>query len=286
MNWSAIAELAALAGAPLILAVIGELLLQRSGMINIGLDGLMLFAALGAVVGAAATGSAIGGVLAAICASALLAALFGIMTIKLGTDQIVTGAALNFVAIGITGFIYGHSREVLAGTSATIDSAALVILFAWGVAPLAAAVTLSHTRLGLRIRAAGDYPDALTLQGMPVAFYRWTALALEALLAGVAGSLFSLMLAHGFAENMTAGRGFIALAIVILGRWKPAGAVAATALFSLTIALQYAIQAGSLKLQFHLLLALPYLATLLILAAVTTRSRAPRWLGKNSRIEN
>lgn len=130
------------------------------------------------------------------------------------------------------------------------------------------------------MRAAGDNPDALHFGGISPARYRWLALAAETLLAGLAGGYLSLGLANGFAENMTAGRGFIALSIVIFARWSVRGALAGVALFAAATALQYALQAGGLGVPFHLLLGLPYVVTLLILAAVPGRVEAPAALGK------
>lgn len=120
----------------------------------------------------------------------------------------------------------------------------------------------------------------MTANGTSVALHRSAALAIEAMLVGCAGAYLALLLSSGFAENMTAGRGFIALAIVIFGRWRVAGAVAGTALFGAAAAMQYAIQAMERGVQFHLLLALPYVVTLLILTGIAGRVRAPQALGK------
>lgn len=282
MSWMPLIELALAAGLPLMLVVTGELILQRSGMINIGLEGLMLAAALGAVIVSRMSGSSVAGMAGGITAALMLAALFGLMTIHARADQIVTGAAINFVAAGLTAFIYGRWKFELSSSITSFDLPVWALTLTWAAVPAIAAAFLYSTRAGLRLRACGDYPDAIALQGLSVARYRWTALLIEGVAAGLAGATFSLILASGFAENMTAGRGFIALAVVVLGRWRPLGAVAGAALFSLTIALQYALQAGSIKLQFHLLLALPYVVTLLVLTIVTTRIQAPRWLGREN----
>jgi ABC-type uncharacterized transport system permease subunit len=132
------------------------------------------------------------------------------------------------------------------------------------------------TSFGLRLRAAGENPEAVRHAHA----YRWSALAIEAVLAGMGGAYLSLALSSGFAENMTAGRGFIALSIVIFGRWKVRGAIIGTALFGVAAALQYTMQAMNIGLPFHLLLAVPYVVTLLILCGIAGRVRAPEGLGK------
>ena len=263
--------LAIVASTPLLLAVQGELVVQRSGMINLGIEGMMLAAAMGAAFS--------GGVAGGIAAAAVIAALFGVFTIALRADQIVTGTALNLLALGMTSFIYRERAASLIATAPVLTSD-YVLPLAWLVAPLALAVVLWHTSFGLRLRACGENPEAVAASGRSVALYRWIALAIEAVLAGAAGAYLALALSRGFAENMTAGRGFIALAIVIFGRWKLKGALLGTALFGITAALQYALQAANRGIPFHLLLALPYLVTLLILCGLAGRVRAPEALGR------
>ena len=136
------------------------------------------------------------------------------------------------------------------------------------------------TSFGLRLRACGEYPEAVTASGSSVAQHRWSALAIEGVLVGAAGADLALALSSGFAENMTAGRGYIALSIVIFGRWKMKGALLGTAVFGAAAALQYAVQTMSHGVQFHLLLAVPYVVTLLILCGIAGRVRAPEALGR------
>ena len=260
--------LAIVASTPLLLAVEGELVVQRSGIINLGIEGMMLAAAMTATL----THSLWGGILGA----AAMAALFGFFAIVLKADQIVTGTAINLLALGLTGFVYREMQEAFARPLPHVDRD-LIVPAAWIVLPIALAALLWRTMFGLRLRACGENPDVI---GRQVPFYRWSALAIEAVLVGVAGSHLALVLSSGFAENMTAGRGFIALSIVIFGRWKLKGALLGTAVFGLAAAGQYALQAASIGLPFHLLLAVPYVVTLLILCGITGRVRAPEALGR------
>jgi simple sugar transport system permease protein len=194
-------------------------------------------------------------------------------------DQIVTGTATNLLAVGLTSFVYRELQQRGDFTNAlpTLRVDAIVPL-AWIVIPIVLALLLWNTTFGLRLRASGENPEAV---GASVNTHRAIALAIEAVLAGLAGAYLSLGLSSGFAENMTAGRGFIALSIVIFGRWRIKGALLGTAIFGLAAALQYALQASSQGVPYHLLLAVPYVVTLLILCGVAGRVRAPEALGRS-----
>ena len=270
--------LAIVASIPLLLAVEGELVVQRSGIINLGIEGMMLTAALTAVVAAQLSGSVVLGFLGGIAGGLLIAALFGLFVIVLRADHIVTGTAINLLALGGTSFAY---RELQLSAREIPQLRTDVILpIAWVIAPIVLGVLLWNSSFGLRLRACGENPEALAAAGRSVPRYRWVAMMIEALLVGIAGAYLSLALSSGFAENMTAGRGFIALSIVIFGRWKMKGALLGTAIFGLAAAMQYALQAANRGVPFHLLLAVPYVVTLLILCGVAGRVRAPESLGK------
>jgi ABC-type uncharacterized transport system permease subunit len=271
--------LAIVASTPLLLAVEGELVTQRSGMINLGIEGMMLVAALTSILGSRATGNAFVGFLAGIGGAAAIALLFGIFVIHFRADQIVTGTAINLLALGVTGFVYsGLASDLFSQREAAAGSTSIVGL-AWIVFPIVLALVLWRTSFGLRLRACGENPEAVAAAGHSVAAHRWWALAIEAIAAGLAGGYLSLAYS-GFAENMTAGRGFIALSIVIFGRWKLKGALLGTAIFGFAAAVQYALQASSENVPPHLLLAVPYVVTLLILCGVAGRVRAPESLGR------
>lgn len=274
--------LALAAGVPIILAALGELILQRTGMINIGLEGVLLGAALGAVVAAKATESVMIGVAGGIAGAAVIAAVFSVASIVLKSDQVIAGAAANFVAIGLTGLVYRRwSGSLVSGVPGFSDEAQRAFLVStWIIAPLLVWALLWATRPGFRMRATGENPAAVRLNGLDADGYRWAAVGCQVLLAGLAGSYLSLALSHGFAENMTAGRGFIALAIVIFGRWRPAGVAAGAALFALSVTLQYYVQAADARVSYHLLLMLPYAITLTVLALMKGGTRGPEALGQ------
>jgi ABC-type uncharacterized transport system permease subunit len=273
--------LAVVASTPLLLAVEGETVVERSGIINLGIEGMMLTAAMTATVAAQLTGSVVVGFIGGIAGAALIGAIFGVFAIVRRADQIVTGTAINFLALGVTGFVYREleQHDVFMRAVPTLAHDAIVPL-AWIVLPIALAVMLWNTGFGLRLRACGENPDAVRASGASVEAHRWLALAIESVLLGIAGAYLSLALSSGFAENMTAGRGFIALSIVIFGRWSMKGAILGTAVFGAAAAIQYALQATSRGVPFHLLLAVPYVVTLLILCGIAGRVRPPESLGK------
>jgi ABC-type uncharacterized transport system permease subunit len=246
-------------------------------MINLGIEGMMLTAAMTAVLTQQSTGSVIVGFAGGVAGALVIAMLFGLFAIRYKADQIVTGTAINLLALGVTGFVYKAAGGAMFSVSLMREvTQYAVVLLAWIAAPALLATLLWMTSFGLRLRACGENPQAM----QHVHAYRWSALAIEALLAGSGGAFLSLALSSGFAENMTAGRGFIALSIVIFGRWKVRGAIIGTALFGVAAGLQYTLQAMSIGLPFHLLLAVPYVVTLLILCGIAGRVRAPEALGR------
>jgi ABC-type uncharacterized transport system permease subunit len=292
--------LAIAAATPLLLAVMGELTVERSGVINLGLEGMMLMAAMSAVLAAQWSHSAVIGIGGGIAGALAVAIAFGIPAIGFRTDQIVTGTAVNFLALGVTGVVYRQLQgsgvfqqavpHLSTGGIPGLRSVWIVgpILFgqdllipvAWLAVPLLAGIVLWRSSFGLRLRASGENPAAVTAAGFSVDGHRWAALVIEGCLAGTAGAYLSLSLASGFAENMVSGRGFIALAIVIFGRWRIRGSVAGAALFGAAAATQFALQASGRGVPFHLLLALPYVITIAILCGATGAVRSPEALGK------
>jgi len=291
MNGASILALALLAGTPLLLAVVGELIVQKAGMINVSLEATMLTAALMAALIASWSHSVAIGFAAGVAGGAVIAFGFGFLVIILGVDQIVAGTSLNLLALGITGVVYQQTRDTVEAIPAirTLRWAAgipilerldLVVFVTWLVIPFMAAMLLWRTRAGLRLRACGENPRTIEHAGLRAADYRWSALALEAMLAGIAGAYLSLSLSPGFAENMVAGRGFIALAIVIFGRWTLRGVTAGVLLFSLGSSIQFLLQAQQHQVSFHLFLMLPYVLTLLILILSPSGVSSPASLGK------
>lgn len=287
--------------APLLFAALGELVHERAGIVNIGIEGLMLIGALAGMVGCHMTQSPLLGLLAACLASALAGGLFGVWVVWLDASQIVAGAALNILAVGVTGVAY---RAIFGVTGAALavptfepltlgaNSADIALLsplrqnvlvyLAIALVPLVW-IVLFRTRLGLRLRAVGEAPDAAASVGVRVARVRWGAVVAGSILAGIGGAYLSLAYSNTFAEGMSSGRGFIALAIVVFGRWHPAGVLAGALLFGGATALQFDLQARGVAISYHLMLMLPYVLTLAVLVLAGGGISAPAALGQQRR---
>ena len=284
---------------PLLLAALGETLAERSGVINLGIEGSMLAGALAAAIGSSAGGPATG-LLAALVAGALLAALFAMVSVHAGADQIIAGTAITLGAVGLTGALYrsyygaggaGLSIPTLGPSEIPLLADVPVLgaaLFAQPVTTYGAAAIvpllwwfLFRTRPGLALRAAGESGAGAKAAGVRVRAVRTAAVVGGGALAGLAGATLVLAQVGTFSERMTAGRGFIAIAIVVLGRWHPVGVLAAAILFGAATALQFVFQASGLGVPYQLFLTLPYLLALLGLAGAVGRVRAPRDLGRH-----
>lgn len=295
---------AALASAvPLLLAGVGECVVERAGVVNIGVEGLMLVAALAAVMASHAAASAAVGVLAAVAAAMLLAAGFGAITIYRNANQVVAGTAVNLLALGLTGAINGtvtrrlalENVSRLAGVKLPSLSVPLLsrlpvvgpTLFAGNALVYLAFLSvpaawwfLQYSRPGLQFRAVGEYPEAAEAAGTDVRRTRLLAVLAGASLTGLAGAFLSIGHVVTFVENMTAGRGFIALALVIFARWNPWGVLAGALIFSLATGLATSLgSSGRGSPAEVFLLALPYLATLIALLPRARHALAPAALG-------
>jgi general nucleoside transport system permease protein len=288
--------------APLLLAALGELVVERAGLIHIGIEGAMLVGAFAGFAVASATGSAPAGVSAAILAGAASGSLFAAFAVGRGADQIVVGTAVNLLALGGTALA---ARALWAGapppapTIAPLVSGAAAELpwigpvllrqtpFVWAGLALTAlvGVALARTRAGLRLRAVGESARSADAEGVSVGRTRIAAVVFGSALAGLAGAELSLAQSDTFSEGMTAGRGFIALAIVIFGRWRASGVLLAALFFGLTTALQFRLQARGAAIPYPVSLMLPYLVTLAVLAFASGRGRAPGDLGRAYRRE-
>ena len=278
-------SLAALAAAalrlwvPLALASQGGVLSERSGVVNIGLEGMMLGGAFAAVAAAHATGSAWGGAVAGVAVGALLGLLHAFLTQTLKVTHILSGVGLNLGVLGFTTFAFRRLGDTSLQTSAQIPGAAMVVLTALVVA--ASGFVLARTPLGLRLRACGENPRAARASGVSVPRLRFGAVTLSGALAGLGGVALALTGLGTFTENMTAGRGYIALAAVIFGRWNPLGAAAAALFFALGDAAQQSLQTAGwgTRIPPDFLTLLPYLLTLAALATFSARNIAPAALG-------
>jgi general nucleoside transport system permease protein len=283
---------------PLLLAATGETVTERAGVINLGLEGMMLAGALAATLGATAVGPWTGLALA-VLAGMLLAAAFAAVAIGARADQIIAGTALTLGAVGLTGTIYrqaygtggaGLALPTLASVPIPLLSRIPILgpaLFDQPAPTYLALVALPvvwwvlfRTRPGLALRATGEGAAIARAAGVRTGLVRTAATMVGGSFAGLAGATLVLAQVGTFAEKMTAGRGYVAIAIVVLGRWHPAGVAVAALLFGAATALQYVFQALGLAVPYQLFLMLPYVLTLLALAGAVGRVRAPADLGK------
>jgi ABC-type uncharacterized transport system permease subunit len=303
--WSALLSATLRSATPLTFAAIGGLFSERSGVVNIGLEGMMLTGAFFAIWGADRTHSWIGGLVIAMAAGGALALIYAYFAIQLRADQIVGGTAINFLALGITGYLYidvygvkGTPNDLPGIPDVRIswldripphglgrflqDSFGQMNLMIW-MSLLLLVVTwllMFKTPLGLRIRAVGEHPRAADTVGISVYRVRYGSVTLSGVLAALGGAYLTLGFVHSFSENITAGRGFIALAALIFGGWRPFGAYGATLLFGFSSALAirlpdaYGPSAGTL------FSALPYVLTLIAVAGVIGRSIPPAAVGR------
>jgi len=270
---------------PLALAALGENIVQKSGVINVGMEGMMLGGAFGATLFTLASGSPVLGVLAGAGVGAAVGLTFAGIAIRLAANQIVVGIAINLLAQGVTGTLYQNlfGRREAGLTTASLphvlgDQTILFVL-ALLMGP-AIWYWLTHTRAGLELRACGEHTGAADSAGLNVFRIRTAALVFGGAMAGIAGASLSVGSSNTFVPEMTAGRGFIALAIVTSGRWRPLGCMAAAAIFGFADALQYRGQSLGLHVPNDLLLAAPYLATLLILGFGYRGPGSPAALGQ------
>ncbi len=275
---------ALLLAAPLLLAAAGELLLERAGSIQIGLEGTMLVGAFTAFAAARSGAGPEAAFLAAAFAGFLAGAAFALFSVAGRADPILVGTAWNLVAAGGTAFFY----QLLAGATGsvleirTLPPLALGLpaaAFAAFLVPVALEIFLTRTRPGLSLVAAGENPLALAATGGSVVAVRTAAAIAAGGLGALGGALLVLTVSPTFVEGVTAGRGFLALALVVFARWKPLRLVPGALLVAGATALQYRLQAGGSRIPYAVFLALPGLLALFALAAARGRGGAPRALG-------
>jgi len=283
---------------PLLFAATGETITERSGVINLGIEGIMLAGALAAAIGATTWGPW-GGLAMAALAGMLAAGLFALLAIGARADQVITGTAVTLAMVGLTGTIYrqaygvqgvglsiptfsdlavpGLYRIPVLGPGFFQQPAPTYLVFA--ALPLVWWV-LFRTRVGLALRATGEAAAMARATGVRTTLIRSAATIIGGAFVGLGGATLVLAQVGTFAERMTAGRGFLAIAIVVLGRWHPGGVALAALLFGLATALQYLFQALGVQAPYQIFLMFPYLLTLLALAGAVGRVRAPGDLGR------
>ncbi len=271
---------------PLMLAAMGGLWCERSGVTQIALEGFMLIGAFFGAVVALGTGSAWLGFAGGIAAGMLFSMIYGVMVLHARANQIVAGMAMNFLAMGIppvlSAFWYGSGGSTpMLPESARFEW--FPIYFALAVV-VVSALLYSKSRFGLRMRFAGEHPKALATSGVSVLLKRWQGVLISGACAAAAGAALSLCLASSYSRGMSAGRGYIALAAVILGKWRPVPTALACLLFGVAEAAQIRLQGvilwGSEAVPVQFIQMLPYIVTLVVLAGFVGRARAPEFLGQ------
>ncbi|HEY6068616.1 MAG TPA: ABC transporter permease [Gaiellaceae bacterium] len=290
--WPALLSATLIWATPLTYAAIGGMLSERSGVVNIGLEGMMLSGAFFGALGADKFGSWPMGLLCAAVSGACFALIHAILSIHLRADQIVSGTAINFLALGVTGYffidIYGENGtpgnlpripDVNVGFLGSVFGHLNLMIWLSFALLIVAHITLFKTPIGLRIRSVGEHPRAADTVGISVYATRYAAVTLSGILAALGGAYLSIGYVGSFGENMTAGRGFIALAAVIFGNWRPFGAFAAALLFGGSTALSFRLAQpwGNTSVLFQ---ALPYVLTLIAATGVIGRPHPPAAVGR------
>ena len=290
---TAFLEAAIRTATPLLLAAIGESVAERAGVINIGLEGCIIVGAYAAFV--AGSAGIIPGYGASIVAGMLIGLVLAVVSVLLRRDQIIVGTALTMLGLGLTGTLFrarGATTLVVETEPAfriplLADLPLIGALFAQPPITYAAILLvpalwwwMNRTHAGLALRATGEAPDAARAAGIRVQAVRVAAVVFGSAMGGLAGGTLVLAQAGTFAEGMSAGRGFLAIAIVALGRWRPVGVALASLVFGSAMALQFVVQALGWRVRYELVLMIPYLLTLIALGAFA-RSAAPAMLGRH-----
>jgi simple sugar transport system permease protein len=285
---------------PLVYAALGELVAERAGVLNLGVEGMMLVGALAAFAVGVSTGSLALGYLAAVCASMLMALLFAVLALSLQTNQIATGLALTLFGLGLSAFagrkFTGLPIEGIPSLSIPVLSHLPLIgplLFRFDAAVYGSIVlyavierVLNHTRLGLQLRAVGESPAIAHALGQPVLLTRYLAVMFGGATSGMAGAYLSTALTPMWVEGMSAGRGWIALALVVFATWKPLRVLLGAYLFGGVTILQLHAQGLGLSVPSEILSMLPYAATIVVLVIIcrdpkTILLNQPASLGKS-----
>jgi simple sugar transport system permease protein len=285
---------------PILMAAMGGILIERSGTFAVGLEGMMLSGAFCGVVGAFLSGSIVGGLLAACLGGLFFGLIIAIATTRFDTEHMVTGLAANLLALGLTSFVL---RTVVGGGKAPVIHIPLLqpvavpvladipligallfhqppLTYLAFVGVIAIAIFLRRTRGGLLLSASGENPLAVFAAGTDPIYVRFAALLAGGAIAGLAGAVLSLQQIGTFTDGMTGGRGYMALAAVIVGRWFPLGTLAGCLMFGATEALQLRAQAFNLPVSSYVIQMVPYLAALLVLAGLGRTARLPAAIGQ------
>jgi Uncharacterized ABC-type transport system, permease component len=283
---------------PLAFAALGETVVERAGIINVGLEGAIIAGAFGGFVLAGATGTWMGFIGAGV-AGMIIAAVFAFFTIRLEADQIIGGTAISLFGLGLTATLYGQIYGATGAALSIPTMSAVTVPLLSEIPILGSSIFeqppityvlyalvplvwwwMYRTHAGLGLRATGEDPRAAAAAGIPVRRTQFLAILFGGVLGGLAGGVLVIAQSGSFAEGMSSGRGFIAIAVVVLGRWHPLGVLAAALTFAAASALQYLFQAMGWTIPYQAFLALPYVLTLLGLAGIAGKSTPPGSLGK------
>ena len=298
VTWSALFAAMLRFATPLLFGALGGIVSERSGVVNIGIEGMMLTGCYFGIYGADIGGSWVIGLVVAMVAGGVLALVHAVFSITLRADQIVGGVAINLLALGITGYLYvehygeqGTPDDVSRVPDVTLplikdipfvgDAIGKTNLMTWLAILLVIvlAVFLFRTPQGLRLRSVGEHPRAAETVGLSVIRTRYLAVIASGVFAALGGAYLSIGFLGSFNQNLTAGRGYIALAVVICGRWRPGGALAFACLFGFSSAIAQRLptfsDSGAVLFQ-----ALPYVLTIIVVAGVIGRSRPPAAIGQ------
>ena len=283
---------------PIMLAALGGIYNERAGVLNIGMEGMMLMGSLVGFVAGYFTHSIWIGILSAAVSGAVLGILLSFLTVSLDADQVVAGIAINLLAVGLTSFLYrvffgvgtetAHITEVDSLPIPSLSQIPLLGPLLFRQSSLAyftflligiSYVVITKSAWGLQIIAVGENPEAAETLGMDVIRTRYMTLLISGGLSGIGGAFLSLISSHLFLDNMTAGRGYIALAILILGRRHPIGILAASLMFGMADAFQLRTQTMNIDIPFQFMLMLPYILTMIVLAIFVKQTDNPAALG-------
>jgi simple sugar transport system permease protein len=302
MDWAHLLDLLGASiriATPLMFAAMGGILSERAGVFAVGLEGMMLSGACGAVIGTVLFGDPLAGLFCAALGGAVLAVAIAIVTVRFGADNMVTGIAANILAVGLTSFLvrtllgHGTAPRIHLDLLGAVRIPGLADLPGIGpllfdqpwltylacLVPLPLTLLLDRTRWGLTLRAAGENPLAVfAVGGDPIAIRQRAVIACGAV-AGIGGAVLVLQQVGTFTDNMTAGRGYLALAAIIVGRWMPWPTLAATLLFSAAEALYLRIQVLSLPVSSYVVQMLPYVLAIAVLVGLGRSARLPAAVG-------
>lgn len=285
-------------GTPILYATLGEIFTEKSGVLNLGVEGIMIVGAFAGFVVAATTGNPFLGFCCAGLAGAIVASLHGVVCLWFQGNQVVSGLALTILGTGVANYLgtsfVGQSAPGFTPLAlpllsdlpvvGTIFFRQDILVYVSYLLPPLMWLFLTRSRFGLGLRASGEYPAAVTAAGLNVVRYRWLGIVIGGVFMGWGGAYLSLAYTHLWTNNMTAGRGWIAVALVIFAFWKPGRAVFGAYLFGGIMALQLRLQASGTAISSSLLLMLPYLLTIVVLVLSSwkkRRSDAPAALGVN-----